>query len=239
MGNTKNRLNVSSKADAKSKPNLNAKSKPIDDSRQVKVKPTKDKPIKAAPIRAKGTVDNRKKNYLTESEMKRLLDAAKHGRYGVRDFAMLLLMYRHGLRVSELIDLRIKELDLDAGRLFVRRLKGSLSTEQPVAGDELRAIRAYLRERNERSDARLPYLFLSERGVLTRFAINYLVEQAGERAKLGFRVHPHLLRHSCGYYLANKGFDTRLIQDYLGHRNIAHTVRYTRTAAVRFEGLWR
>ncbi len=138
-----------------------------------------------------------------------------------------------------LINLRTKELDLDSGRLFVRRLKGSLSTEQPVAGDELRAIRAWLRERNERSDVRSPYLFLGERGPLTRFAINYLLHQAGERAKLGFRAHPHMLRHSCGYYLANKGFDTRLIQDYLGHKNIAHTVRYTRTAAVRFEGLWR
>lgn len=205
------------------------------------VKPTAESSAKTKTklTKTKLTVDNRRKNYLTESEMKRLLDAAKCGRHGVRDYAMLLLMYRHGLRVSELIDLRVKELDLDSGRLFVKRLKGSLSTEQPVAGDELRAIRAWLRERNERSDARSPYLFLGERGSLTRFAINYLAHQAGERAKLSCRVHPHMLRHSCGYYLANKGFDTRLIQDYLGHKNIAHTVRYTRTAAVRFEGLWR
>lgn len=194
---------------------------------------------RAAERGAAGVVDSGGKDFLTESEMKRLLDAAKRGRHGVRDYAMLLLMYRHALRVSELINLRTKELDLDSGRLFVKRLKGSLSTEQPVAGDELRAIRAWLRERNERSDARSPYLFLGERGSLTRFAINYLAHQAGERARLSFRVHPHMLRHSCGYYLANKGFDTRLIQDYLGHKNIAHTVRYTRTAAVRFEGLWR
>jgi site-specific recombinase XerD len=84
-----------------------------------------------------------------------------------------------------------------------------------------------------------PYLFLSERGPMTRQAVNYLVWEAGTRAGLRFRVYPHMLRHSTGCYLANKGYDTRLIQDYLGHKNIAHTVRYTRTAAVRFEGLWR
>lgn len=83
------------------------------------------------------------------------------------------------------------------------------------------------------------YLFLSERGTMTRQAVNYLVTQIGKRAKLKFKVTPHMLRHSTGYFLANKGYDTRLIQDYLGHKNITHTVRYTRTAAHRFEGLWR
>ncbi len=182
----------------------------------------------------KQTVDPHDKDFLTEAEMKRFLDAARKGRHGTRDFLMMLLAYRHGLRVSELIDVRIK--DLDSGRIFVRRKKGSLSTHQPIEGDELRALRAYLRERG---DAKLPYLFLSERGAFTRQAINYLVREIGERAKLKFHVHPHMLRHSTGYYLANKGYDTRLVQDYLGHRNIAHTVKYTRTAATRFEGLWR
>lgn len=185
------------------------------------------------------TVDARAKDFLTQAEMKRFLDAARGGRYGVRDHAMMLVAFRHGLRVSELIDIRLKDLDLASGRLYVRRVKGSLSTHQPVEGDELRAIRAWLRERDKRADAQLTYLFLSERGVFTRQAINYLVTQAGERAKLKFRVHPHMLRHSTGFYLANKGLDTRLVQDYLGHKNIAHTVRYTRTAASRFEGLWR
>jgi site-specific recombinase XerD len=188
---------------------------------------------------AKQVVDRRRKDFLTEAEMKRFLDAARQGRHGVRDYAMMLMAYRHGLRVSELVDLRLKDLDLETGRLFVKRKKGSLSTHQPVEGDELRAIRAWLREREERSDARSPYLFLSERGPMTRQAVNYLVIQIGQRAKLRFHVHPHMLRHSTGYYLANRGYDTRLVQDYLGHKNIAHTVRYTRTAAVRFEGLWR
>jgi type 1 fimbriae regulatory protein FimB len=192
----------------------------------------RDKPTKQ-------TVDRRRKDFLTEAEMKRFLDAARSGRHGMRDHAMMLMAYRHGLRVSELVDLRLKDLDLETGRLFVKRKKGSLSTHQPIEGDELRAIRAWLRERENRSDARSPYLFLSERGPMTRQAVNYLVTQIGQRAKLRFHVHPHMLRHSTGYYLANRGYDTRLVQDYLGHKNIAHTVRYTRTAAVRFEGLWR
>jgi type 1 fimbriae regulatory protein FimB len=133
-----------------------------------------------------------------------------------------------------LIDIRLKNLDLETGRLFVRRAKESLSTHQPIEGDELRAIRAWLREREAYPNSNSDYLFLSERGPLTRQAVNCLVEQIGKRAKLGFKVNPHMLRHSTGYFLANRGYDTRLIQDYLGHKNITHTVRYTRTAANRF-----
>jgi type 1 fimbriae regulatory protein FimB len=184
-------------------------------------------------------VDRRGKDFLTETEMKRFLDAARHSRYGVRDYAMMLMAFRHGLRVSELIDVRLKDMDLETARLYVRRKKGSLSTHQPIEGDELRALRAWLRVREMRDDARSQYLFLSERGPMTRQAFNYLVARTGKRAKLRFHVHPHMLRHSSGYYLANRKHDTRLVQDYLGHRNIAHTVRYTRTAAARFEGLWR
>lgn len=185
------------------------------------------------------TIDRQGRDFLTEAEIQRFLDAARHRRHGVRDYLLLLLTYRHGLRVSEAIDLRLKDFDLGTARLFVRRKKGSLSTHQPLEGDEIRALRAWLREREQRSDARSSYLFLSERGPMTRQAVNYLAKEIGKRAKLRFHVHPHMLRHSTGYYLANRGYDTRLIQDYLGHKNIAHTVKYTRTAAVRFEGLWR
>jgi type 1 fimbriae regulatory protein FimB/type 1 fimbriae regulatory protein FimE len=145
--------------------------------------------------REKQAVDDRGKDFLTEAEMRRFLEAARHGRHGTRDYLIMLMTYRHGLRVSELIDIRLKDLDLETGRLFVRRKKGSLSTHQPIEGDELRAIRAWLRERERRSDARSPYLFLSERGPMTRQAVNYLVEQIGQRAKLRFHVHPHMLRH--------------------------------------------
>ena len=191
------------------------------------------------PTKSSETIDQNAKNFLTDSEMKKFLAAARKSRHGIRNFCLMLTAYRHGLRVSELVDIRLKDLDLETGRLFVRRLKGSLSTHQPIEGDELRAIRAWLRERENYPNAGSNYLFLSERGPMTRQSINYLVEQTGKKAKLNFKVNPHMLRHSTGYYLANKGCDTRLIQDYLGHKNITHTVRYTRTAAHRFEGLWR
>ncbi len=191
------------------------------------------------PTKLAETIDQNAKNFLTTSEMKKFLEAARKGRHGVRDYCLMLTAYRHGLRVSELIDIRLKDLDFDSARIYVRRLKGSLSTHQPIEGDELRSIRAWLKIRENYPNASSNYLFLSERGPLTRQAVNYLVEQIGKRAKLNFKVNPHMLRHSTGYYLANKGCDTRLIQDYLGHRNITHTVRYTRTSAHRFEGLWR
>lgn len=182
----------------------------------------------------------KEKTYLTESEVARFLKAARSGRYGVRDYLLMLMSYRHGMRVSELIDVRTSEVDLEGATLHVRRSKGSLTTTQPIEGDELRAIRAWLRERSTMLvAANSPFLFLGERGPLTRQALNYLCKGIGERAKLGFRVHPHMLRHSCGYALANKGYDTRLIQDYLGHRNISHTVIYTKTNSKRFEGMWR
>jgi type 1 fimbriae regulatory protein FimB len=181
-------------------------------------------------------IDGKERNFLTEFEIDEMLAAAKKGRYGVRDHLMVLLTYRHALRVSELIDVRLRDLDLDGARIHVRRRKKSLSTNQPLEGDELRAIRAYLRERG---DTKSPYLFLGERGPMTRQAVNYLFGEIGLRAGLEIHVHPHMLRHSTGFYLANKGYDTRLIQDYLGHRNIRHTQIYTRTAAFRFEGLWR
>jgi type 1 fimbriae regulatory protein FimB len=183
-------------------------------------------------------VDPRKKNFLTEAEVESLLKAARKGRHRVRNYAMLLLAFRHGLRVSELINLRMADLDLDTGRLVVRRLKGSLSTSHPLEGDEIRALRAWLRQRINAPCCNSPLVFVSERGPMTRQAFNYICANIGKRARLSINVHPHMLRHSCGFALANKGCDTRLVQDYLGHRNITHTQIYTRTAAVRFEGLW-
>jgi type 1 fimbriae regulatory protein FimB len=192
------------------------------------MQPPEGRKVKSGPAGAVETTDRheRAKDYLSPAEMVRLLAAAKAGRHGVRDHLLLLMTYRHGLRRDE--------LDLDRARLWVRRLKGGLSVEQPIAGDELRAIRRYLASR---TDA-LPWLFVSERGQpMTRQAVNYLVAAAAERAGL-LGVHPHTLRHSCGFALADKGHDLRLIQDYLGHRDPRHTVHYTRTNGRRFEGLW-
>lgn len=186
---------------------------------------------------AAGAADahEREKNFLTETEIMVLLEALKAGRHGVRNHLLVLMMYRHGMRVSEAVDLRRDEVDLDRSRLWVRRLKNGLSVEQPISGDELRAIRRYLATR---TDA-LPWLFISEREQpLTRQSVNHFVATAALRAGLS-PVNPHMLRHSCGFYLANRGYDLRLIQDYLGHRDPKHTVHYTRVAGYRFEGLWR
>ena len=177
----------------------------------------------------------RDKNFLNEAEVDRLLEAAKLGRHGMRDHLLLLMTYRHGLRVSEAIGLRRDHVNLDQSRLWVERLKNSLSVEHPIAGDELRAIKRYLATRQDR----LPWLFISERGQqMERTTVNYLIRTAGEQAKLG-HIHPHVLRHSCGFYLANRGTDLRTMQDYLGHRDPRHTVHYTRVAGSRFEGLWK
>jgi type 1 fimbriae regulatory protein FimB len=120
-----------------------------------------------------------KRTFLTDAEIKQLLAASRRGRHGQRDYLLVLLAYRHGLRVSELIDVRRSDIDLAQGNIYVRRLKGSIACNHPLAGDELRAIRSWLRLRGEDKS---PLLFLGERGPLTRQAVNYLFQQIGERA---------------------------------------------------------
>lgn len=192
--------------------------------------------VKSLPAPLPVDVHERTRDYVTEDEFLALVEATRQSRYRWRDAAMVMLLFYHGLRASELCRLQRKDVDLKHGRLWVARVKGSLSTEQPLLADELRALKRYL---SVRSPSQLPWVFLTERGdPFTRFSINYLVRTAGQRADLPFAIYPHMLRHGCGHALANRGYDLRLIQDYLGHRDPKHTTRYTRTAASRFEGLW-
>ena len=175
-----------------------------------------------------------KRDFLTSRQIDKLLAGSRGGRYGDRDYALLLLTFRHGLRATEATKAKRDDLDLDDGTLWVARRKGGLSTSQPLAQDELDALEAYLRGRKDAQE----WLFLSSQGsAMSRQNFHYLVGQAARRAGLG-HVHPHVLRHSCGHALANKGADTRLVQDWLGHRDIRHTALYTRTSAERFKGLW-
>ena len=180
--------------------------------------------------------DLRTREYLTEAEVEKLIEATKANRWSQRDATMILVGYRHGLRVSELVDLRWEQIEFRTATLHVRRVKQGTPSTHPILGDELRALRRLQREQEPKS----PFVFTSERGdPFSTAGFARMVERAGTEAKLGFKAHPHMLRHACGYALANKGHDTRALQAYLGHRNIQHTVRYTELAPTRFKDFWR
>ena len=169
----------------------------------------------------------------------RLLEAVGGSRNEVRDRCLVLLMFRHGLRVSEACGLVLEQVDIESRVLHVARLKGGLSTTHPLRGDEIRAIKAWLVERARMKAPGRAFFLSEQRKPLHRSTVNLMLHKYGEKARLPVAVHPHMLRHACGFALADQGADTRLIQDYLGHRNIQHTVRYTATNPARFEKLWQ
>jgi type 1 fimbriae regulatory protein FimE len=177
----------------------------------------------------------RPREYLTETEVDELISTArKRGRHGHRDATMIMLAFRHGLRVSELCSLRWEQVDLDDGLLHVRRLKNGIASVHPLRGTELRALRKL-----QRQSQPSPYLFVSERGgPIMATSFRKLLSRIAELSSLPFSVHPHMLRHACGYKLVNDGHDTRAIQHYLGHRNIQHTVRYTELSPSCFLDFW-
>jgi type 1 fimbriae regulatory protein FimB len=185
---------------------------------------------------ARGESDRK---HLTSREVERLMEAARGSRNEARDRCLLLLMFRHGLRVSEACGLRLDQVDSESRVLHVARLKRGLSTTQPLRGDELRAIGAWLRERARMKPAGKSFFVSEQRRPLHRSTVNLLLKAYSLAASLPLIAHPHMLRHACGFALADQGADTRLIQDFLGHRNIQHTVKYTATNPARFEKLWR
>lgn len=177
----------------------------------------------------------RTREFLTDQEVNQLRTAARqHGRHGHRDDTLILMMFRHGLRVGEIIALRWEQVDLKQGLLHVRRLKQGIPATHPLRGIQLRALRQL-----QRAYPDTPYVFVSERQTpLTARTVNHIITRAGGLAKLNLTVHPHMLRHSTGFYLANKGEDTRAIQAYLGHANIKNTVIYTQLSPQRFKNFW-
>lgn len=193
------------------------------------------------PVEPRSSLGEGVRKYLTEGEVLRLVEAALSGRHAIRDSCLIFWIYRRGWRVGEALACRVSDIDLDAKVVYVRRSKNGTPTTHPIAPDELKAMRAWLKVRStyrgaDTSDA----VFLSERGdALDRKQINYLMKRYGEIAGFDFAPHPHQLRHGCGYSLANAGHDTRAIQTYMGHRSIQSTTIYTETNVGRFMGFWK
>ncbi|MEG0208261.1 MULTISPECIES: tyrosine-type recombinase/integrase [Hafnia] len=182
----------------------------------------------------------KKRRYITQKEWDILIESIPKSQEYARDRCMLIMMYIHGLRVSELINMSISSIDLDSSEIYIRRLKNGFSTTHPIQNDEKKWLQIWLKSRNNQlGNKKSPLLFISKRNEkISRQYIYSLVRKYGERAGLPIRLHPHVLRHACGYALANQGLDTRLIQDYLGHKNIRHTVHYTASNCQRFSRVW-
>jgi type 1 fimbriae regulatory protein FimB len=179
------------------------------------------------------------RKHLVSAEVDKLISATKGGRNEARDRCLLLLMFRHGLRVSEACGLEVSQVDIESRVLHVARLKKGLSTTHPLRADEIKVIKTWLAIR-AKIKLDIDVFFVSERRApLSRKRVWAAIRDYGKRARLPLPAHPHMLRHACGFALADQGADTRLIQDYLGHRNIQHTVIYTASNPARFEKLWR
>jgi type 1 fimbriae regulatory protein FimB/type 1 fimbriae regulatory protein FimE len=174
----------------------------------------------------------RSREYLTETEVEQLCDAARaRGRHGHRDATMILMAFRHGLRVSELISLRWTQINFVERTIHVNRVKRGKASRQQLSRREVDALQQLPSETHS-------HIFVGERGPLSGAAFARILRVSGESINFPLKVHPHMLRHACGYKLANDGRDTRAIQDYLGHRNIQHTVHYTELAQGRFNGFF-
>ena len=193
-------------------------------------------PIKTTtPVRTTTNKDVRVREYLTSDEIDQLIAALrKKSRNPNRDALLVMMMFRHGLRVGEAVHLKWDQVDFKDSTLRVNRLKGSKDSVHPIPGGELRLLRKLEREKNSR------YIFLSERkSPLTTQAVYRMLRNVEQDLGWDFPIHPHMLRHSCGYYLANQGHDTRAIQMYMGHTSINNTVLYTQLTGDQFKNFWK
>ena len=178
----------------------------------------------------------RDREYLLPAEVEKLIAAAGDNRFGHRDATMILAAYRHGLRVSELVMLKWENVDFNRSHLHFKRYKTNTETVHPIPGRELRALRRLQREQDPKST----YVFTSMRDVpFTPAGFRKMVARLGVAAGFDYLVHPHMLRHACGYKLANDGVDTISLAAYLGHKNIQNTQRYAALSPTRFKDFWR
>ena len=205
----------------------------------VRIREVKSKRNATSSEGRKANAAYRTREHLTEVEMAKLLDALKRNRHGDRDWLIGLLIYRHGLRVSEACDLRWDDIDLASARSSSAGLRAApiAAITSSVTNTGRWAIYGGPTPQRASSTA---YVFVNERGQpFGRMGIGRMIERAGEAAKLPFPVHVHMLRHSTGYALAARGMDTRRLQHYLGHASITNTVRYTAMSPEPFKDIWR
>jgi site-specific recombinase XerD len=208
---------------------------PISKAKPPKRRTAPNTVIGTVPPRRIENAKRRPREYLTVKEVAKLIEGARVSRrYGHRDATMILIAYRHGLRVSELCALRCDQIDFDRGLLHVRRVKNGTPSVHPLGGIELRSLRRLLREQPESR-----YVFLTERrSPMSAAGFRKMLARTAQGIEFPFPVHPHMLRHACRYKLANDGQDTRALQHYLGHKNIQLTVRYTELSADRCKSFW-
>lgn len=180
------------------------------------------------------------RRFLTQQEISRVIQSLSGSAHEVRNRCLILMCYLHGFRASELTGIMLSDIDFSGKKIYIRRLKKGLHTSHPLQHSELEHLHKWLNIRERYNRKNSEWLFLSRSGNrLSRQYFYKLIRKLSLLAGLDVQAHPHMLRHSCGYELAEQGMDTRLIQDYLGHRNIRHTVHYTAANAARFSRVWK
>lgn len=170
-------------------------------------------------------------NHLTQDQLRRLLRVIKER--SRRDYAIFLMAYRHGLRASEIGELTRDDIDFSQARITIRRLKGSYGGKHPLRPDEVKALRSYLRTRQDE----LPYLFISNRKTpIARNTLHVLIQKYGDEARIPKeKRHFHVLKHSIAVHMLEGGADIIDVKDWLGHVNIQNTMEYARVTNPRRE----
>ncbi len=188
------------------------------------------------PANRKRNEEIRSREYLMESEVEAVLKAAQSvGRYPLRDATAILMAFRHGLRPGEMCALPWDNVLFKDQRVHIKRLKNGISGPHRLGARELSMLRKLKRERRGNS----PYVFATERGgAMSTRTFHDIVVRAGKLAGLTFPIHPHMLRHSCGYHARTKGLDIRELQSYLGHRDMQSTAIYASLDAEKEVTLW-